>query len=132
MGFIGAFLTLDPGFNTSDLTNCYYIIDGLKYEPETVGGVTNENIIASITFNIYPTYNDRVLRQNLIGDISFNKIITRDEMDGNILQNYYIYSKPLIINDLEDILKFKLGIETATEEIPSEYLIYHTLTDHFN
>ena len=77
MGFIWAFLTLDPGFNTSDLTNCYYIIDGLKYEPETVGGVTNENIIVSITFNIYPTYNDRVLRQNLIGDILFNKINIR-------------------------------------------------------
>ena len=78
-------------------SNCYYIIDSLKYEPETVGGVTNENIVVTIIFNIYPTYNDRVLRQNLIGNISFNKIITRDEMDGNILQNYYIYSKPLII-----------------------------------
>lgn len=126
MGFLGGYNTLIPGFTTDDKKDAYYVIDEIKFNSDLT---TNVMIEITILFNIYPSIDDRVNRNNLIGSLEFNKTILRENFSGNILQEYYIYCKPLIIEDLRQNVIFKLGLDIS-DEIPSEYSEYYALTDH--
>ena len=72
---------------------------------------------------------DRNNRVNLLGSDEYERIISRSEFYGNILSDYYIYCKPLIIDNIKNVIKGKLEID-ITDEIPSEYSQYYSLTDH--
>lgn len=124
MGFIGSFITPLFGITSDDLTDAYYIIDDIIY----ITDIENENIDVTIKFNIYPSKNDRLLRQNLIGGENIEKTISRSELNDNILEQYYIYSKPLLITILENVLKNKLSLDIS-DNIPSKYISYHTIND---
>lgn len=126
MGFLGGYNTLIPGFTTDDKKDAYYVIDEIKFNSDLT---TNVMVEITILFNIYPSIDDRVNRNNLIGGLEFNKTILRENFSGNILQEYYIYCKPLIIEDLRQNVIFKLGLDIS-DEIPSEYSEYYALTDH--
>lgn len=126
MGFLGGYNTLIPGFTTDDKKDAYYVIDEIKFNSDLT---TNVMVEITILFNIYPSIDDRVNRINLIGSLEFNKTILRENFSGNILQEYYIYCKPLIIEDLRQNVIFKLGLDIS-DEIPSEYSEYYALTDH--
>ena len=126
MGFVGGYNTLIPGFTTDDKKDAYYVIDEIKFNSDLT---TNVMVEITILFNIYPSIDDRVNRNNLIGGLEFNKTILRENFSGNILQEYYIYCKPLIIEDLRQNVIFKLGLDIS-DEIPSEYSEYYALTDH--
>ena len=126
MGFLGGYITLIPGFTTDDKKDAYYVIDEIKFNSDLT---TNVMVEITILFNIYPSIDDRVNRNNLIGGLEFNKTILRENFSGNILQEYYIYCKPLIIEDLRQNVIFKLGLDIS-DEIPSEYSEYYALTDH--
>lgn len=127
MGFIGSFLVPDYGINEQeDRLNCYYIIDEIIFN-SNLEEYNQINII--IRLNIYPTIQDRNDRVNLLGSEEYEKTINRSDFNGNILENYYIYCKPLIIENKKLILKHKLGLD-ITDEIPSEYSEYSSLTDH--
>lgn len=126
MGFLGGYNTLIPGFTTDDKKDAYYVIDEIKFNSDLT---TNVMVEITILFNIYPSIDDRVNRNNLIGSLEFNKTILRENFSGNILQEYYIYCKPLIIEGLRQNVIFKLGLDIS-DEIPSEYSEYYALTDH--
>ena len=126
MGFLGGYNTLIPGFTTDDKKDAYYVIDEIKFNSDLT---TNVMVEITILFNIYPSIDDRVNRNNLIGGLEFNKTILRENFSGNILHEYYIYCKPLIIEDLRQNVIFKLGLDIS-DEIPSEYSEYYALTDH--
>lgn len=126
MGFLGGYNTLIPGFTTDDKKDAYYVIDEIKFNSDLT---TNVMVEITILFNIYPSIDDRVNRNNLIGSLEFNKTILRENFLGNILQEYYIYCKPLIIEGLRQNVIFKLGLDIS-DEIPSEYSEYYALTDH--
>lgn len=126
MGFIGSFLVPDYGINEEDRLNCYYIIDEIIFN-SNLEEVDQINII--IRLNIYPNVQDRNDRVNLLGSEEYEKNINRHDFNGNILENYYLYCKPLIIENKNIILKHKLGLD-ITDDIPSEYSEYSSLTDH--
>ena len=131
MGFIGGSLVIENGFTTDDKKDAYYILDGLKYDLEMQNndeGIV-ENIKVYIIFNVYISREDRLLRQNLIETRTYERIINRSEIDTLSLSDYYIYSKGLIIGDLERNVKFKLGLDIS-DDIPSEYSEYSSLIDH--
>ena len=132
MGFIGGSLVLEIEFTSDDKKEAYYLIDGLKYDLEIQNndeGVV-ENMKVEIIFNVYISREDRLLRQNLIEKRTYERIINRSEIDTLSLSDYYIYCKGLIINDLEDNIRFKLSLFETSDEIPSEYSEYYALTDH--
>jgi hypothetical protein len=138
MGFIGGYLTLISGINIQnatgtysaicdeDKTDVYYVIDHIRFKSDMS---TDDSVTVTIIFNNYPSFDDRQSRINLIGESEYTKSITRKEFIGNILEDYYIYCKPLIIENLKYILMLKLGID-YTDAIPPEYSDYYTLTDH--
>ena len=138
MGFIGGYLVLESDFTLDDKKGAYYLIDGLKYYLEiqnndqtapALDPALRENIKVEITFNIYNTREDRLVRQNLIETRTYERIINRSEIDTLSLSDYYIYCKDLIIKDLKQNIIFKIGLEIS-DEIPSEYSDYYALTDH--
>ena len=126
MGFIGSFLVPDYGINDEDRLNCYYVIDEIIFNSNLE---VHDLINIIIRLNIYPTIQDRNDRVNLLGSEEYEKTINRQEFNGNILENYYIYCKPLIIENKSLILKHKLGLDIS-DEIPSEYSEYYSLIDH--
>ena len=126
MGFIGGYVTPIIGINEHDKKDVYYVIDEIRFNSDIS---TNDTININITFNIYPSINDRESRINLIGGGEYTKTISRSEFTGNILEGYYTYCKPLIIENLKSILIQKLGLDIS-DDIPSEYSEYYTLTDH--
>ena len=84
------------GINEEDRLNCYYIIDEIIFN-SNLEGLDLINII--IRLNIYPTIQDRNDRVNLLGSEEYEKTINRSDFNGNILENYYLYCKPLIIEN---------------------------------
>ena len=70
MGFIGSFITPIFGITSDDLTNAYYVIDDITYITDNA----TENINVRITFNIYPSRDDRLLRNNLLGSENITKL----------------------------------------------------------
>jgi len=126
MGFIGGYVTPIIGINEEDKKDVYYVIDEIRFNSDIS---TNNTVNINITFNIYPSINDRESRINLIGGQEYTKTISRSEFTGNILEDYYTYCKPLIIENLKNILIQKLGLDIS-DDIPSEYSEYYTLTDH--
>jgi hypothetical protein len=126
MGFIGSFITPMIGFSDEDKLNCYYIIDEIIFNSNLQN--THE-VSLTLKINIYPSIEDRNTRINLLGSDEYDKIISRSEFSGNILGDYYIYCKPLIIDNIKNVIKGKLELD-ITDEIPSEYSQYYSLTDH--
>tara|TARA_Y100000996_G_C22279083_1_gene543286 strand:- start:183 stop:566 length:384 start_codon:yes stop_codon:yes gene_type:complete len=126
MGFLGGYVTLISGFNDDDKKDAYYVIDEIKFNSDLK---TNDIVEITITFNIYPSIDDRINRINLIGSCTFNRRISRENFSENVLQEYYVYCKPLIIECLRKDVAIKLDLDIS-DEIPSEYLEYYTLTDH--
>jgi hypothetical protein len=124
MGFIGSHITPIPGIDEDDLTAAYYVIDGINYHTNE----ETEEIIIDATFSIYPSKQDRVNRIESLGKEVVSRSIARSQMTGDILPETYIYSKPLLLSRMEDILRNKLTLET-TVDIPQEYSGYHTLLD---
>ena len=131
MGFLGGSLVLESEFTSEDKKEVYYIIDGLKYDLEIQKNDEEvvENIKVEIIFNVYITREDRLLRQNLIETRTYERIINRSEIDTLSLSEYYIYCKPLIIEDQRRNVIFKLGLDIS-DEVPSEYSEYYHLTDN--
>ena len=129
MGFIGASLNLDTGINSNDRTEAYYLIDGITYDLETQNEQITENIKVTILFNVYNNRNDRLIRSNPLESRTYERIVTRSDIDILSMSDYYIYCKPLIIEELKINLNLKLGND-ITDEIPSEYSQYYNLTDH--
>ena len=126
MGFIGGYVTPFTGITDEDKTDIYYVIDEITFNSDIT---TNDTININIKFNMYPSINDRESRINILGSEEYTKIITRSEFTGNILQEYYTYCKPLIIENLRIILTQKLNLD-ITDEIPSEYSEYYNVIDH--
>lgn len=129
MGFIGASLNLDTGINSNDRTDAYYLIDGITYDLETQNEQITENIKVTILLNVYNNRNDRLIRENPLESRTYERIVTRSDIDALSMSDYYIYCKPLIIEELKINLSLKLGND-ITDEIPSEYSEYYSLTDH--
>jgi hypothetical protein len=129
MGFIGASLNLDIGINSNDRTDAYYLIDGITYDLETQNEQITENIKVTILLNVYNNRNDRLIRENPLESRTYERIVTRSDIDTLSMSDYYIYCKPLIIEELKINLSLKLGND-ITDEIPSEYSQYYSLTDH--
>ena len=126
MGFIGGYVTPFIGITDEDKKDVYYVIDEITFNSNIT---TNDTININIKFNIYPSINDRESRINILGGEEYTKTIKRSEFTGNILEEYYIYCKPLIIENLRINLAQKLELD-ITDEIPSEYSEYYNLTDH--
>tara|TARA_B110000858_G_scaffold103512_1_gene118651 strand:+ start:65 stop:448 length:384 start_codon:yes stop_codon:yes gene_type:complete len=126
MGFIGSFITPMIGFSDEDKLNCYYIIDEIIFNSNLQ---KSHEVSLTLKINIYPSIEDRNTRINLLGSDEYDKIISRSEFSGNILGDYYIYCKPLIIDNIKNVIKGKLELD-ITDEIPSEYSQYYSLTDH--
>jgi len=126
MGFIGSFITPMIGFSDEDKLNCYYIIDEIIFNSNLQ---KTHEVSLTLKINIYPSIEDRNTRINLLGSDEYDKIISRSEFSGNILGDYYIYCKPLIIDNIKNVIKGKLELD-ITDEIPSEYSRYYSLTDH--
>jgi len=126
MGFIGGYVTPFTGITGEDKTDVYYVIDEITFNSDIT---TTDTININIKFNTYPSINDRESRINILGGEEYTKTIRRSEFTGNILEEYYIYCKPLIIENLRIMLIQKLELD-ITDEIPSEYSEYYNLTDH--
>jgi hypothetical protein len=126
MGFTGSFVTPFIGFSDEDKLNCYYIIDEIIFNSNLQ---ETDQVSVTIKINIYPSIEDRINRINLLGGDEYQRTISRIDFSGNILEEYYTYCKPLIIEKNMNIIKGKLEID-ITDEIPSEYSQYYSLTDH--
>jgi hypothetical protein len=126
MGFIGSFITPIIGFSDEDKLNCYYVIDEIIFNSNLQ---QTDEVSITIRINIYQSIEDRNNRINLLGSDEYERTISRSEFSGNILSEYYIYCKPLIIDKIKNIIKGKLEIDIS-DEIPPEYSQYYSLTDH--
>lgn len=126
MGFIGSFITPFIGFSDEDKLNCYYVIDEIIFNSDLQ---QTDEVSLTIRINIYQSIEDRYNRVNLLGSDEYEKTISRVNFSGNILEEYYTYCKPLIVENNMNIIKIKLGID-ITDEIPSEYSQYYSLIDH--
>ena len=127
MGFISCFITPFIGFSDEDKLNCYYIIDEIIFNSNLQ---ETDEVYLTIKINIYPSIEDRTNRINKLGSDEYDRIIKRSEFSGNILEEYYNYCKPLIIEKHKNIIKGKLELD-ITDEIPSEYSEYYSLIDHY-
>ena len=127
MGFISCFITPFIGFSDEDKLNCYYIIDEIIFNSNLQ---ETDEVYLTIKINIYPSIEDRTNRINKLGSDEYDRIIKRSEFSGNILEEYYNYCKPLIIEKQKNIIKGKLELD-ITDEIPSEYSEYYSLIDHY-
>ena len=61
MGFIGGYVTPIPIINEQDKKDVYYVIDEIRFNSDIS---TNDTVNINITFNIYPSINDRESRIN--------------------------------------------------------------------
>ena len=128
MGFIGSYITPIPDITSEDLTEAYYLIEDLKHTLQYDSDNDIEYINVIIGFSIYPSKTERLQRTNKLGGDTVNTKIAKSELIGNILSDYYICAKPILISVMESILKNKLNLDIL-DEIPEEYSLYHYLSD---
>ena len=125
MGFIGGYVVPEFGITEYDLKDAYYLIDKILFNSDIT---TNDEVNIIIIFNIYSSKSDRTSRINLLGSREVTKTINRSEFTGNILEQLYQYSKPLLIEEYKIVLTYKLKLDII-DQIPSEYSEYYSLVD---
>ena len=142
---------------TSEVEKKYFILDKIDINYVEVNG--NEDINIDVTVNVYNSYEERLVRENLL---MTQKSTIQGLIDKNFSENLwskcYVKIKELVLNQNIQSLKEALnilptekwsliydpitGIETATiladdnentlDSIPTQYQYLLEIDDHFN
>jgi len=129
---------------TSDFKKVYFIIDRIDIQYVTVNDKEDINLV--VTLNTYDSYEERLLRGNILmtQDFTIQGLIDKN-FSGNLWTQCYIKIKELVLNENTEHLKKVLiyneidwnsnsEIETdiIIDTIPTEYQYFLEIDDHFN
>ena len=136
MGFIAyssplVALTDDIMIDGSTLTEKnYYILD--KIDINYVGVNDAENINVDVKLNIYNSYEERLVRGNLLMSTEFSiQGLIDKNFSENLWSKCYLKIKELILNQNIQYLKEALRLSDS-DTIPSQYQYLLEIDDHFN
>ena len=108
----------------------YHIIDNIKISYIKENDVEKINI--DFYINIYETYEERLLRNNLIFQLNFPvKDFINKSLSENLWNKCYIKLKELLLIQNTQILKESLNLND-NDTIPSQYQYLLDIEDHFN
>ena len=108
----------------------YFIIDDIDINYINVNNVEKIKII--MTVNIYETYQERLLRNNLIFQLDFSvEDLINKNLSENLWNKCYIKLKELLLIQNTQILKESLNLND-NDTIPSQYQYLLDIEDHFN
>ena len=136
MGFIAyssplVALTDDIMIDGSTLTEKnYYILD--KIDINYVGVNDAENINVDVKLNIYDSYEERLVRGNLLTSMEFSiQGLIDKNFSENLWTTCYVKIKELILNQNTECLREALRLSDS-DTIPSQYQYLLEIDDHFN
>ena len=136
MGFIAyssplQALTDDIMIDGSTLTEKdYFILD--KIDINYVGVNDAENINVDVKLNIYNSYEERLVRGNLLMSTEFSiQGLIDKNFSENLWSKCYLKIKELILNQNIQYLKEALRLSDS-DTIPSQYQYLLEIDDHFN
>ena len=136
MGFIAyssplVALTDDIMIDGSTLTEKnYYILD--KIDINYVGVNDAENINVDVKLNIYDSYEERLVRGNLLTSMEFSiQNLINKNFSENLWTTCYLKIKELILNQNTECLREALRLSDS-DTIPSQYQYLLEIDDHFN
>ena len=136
MGFIAyssplLALTDDIMIDGSTLTEKdYFILD--KIDINYVGVNDAENINVDVKLNIYNSYEERLVRGNLLMSTEFSiQGLIDKNFSENLWSKCYLKIKELILNQNIQYLKEALRLSDS-DTIPSQYQYLLEIDDHFN
>ena len=136
MGFIAyssplVALTDDIMIDGSTLTEKhYYILD--KIDINYVGVNDAENINVDVKLNIYDSYEERLVRGNLLTSMEFSiQNLINKNFSENLWTTCYVKIKELILNQNTECLREALRLSDS-DTIPSQYQYLLEIDDHFN
>ena len=108
----------------------YFILDKIDINYVTVDDT--ENIILHVILNIYDSYEERLLRNNILMSLDFS---IQDLIDKNFSENLwnkcYIKIKELLLNQNTQNLREALSLSDS-DTIPSQHQYLLEIDDHFN
>ena len=108
----------------------YHIIDNIKISYIKENDVEKINI--DFYINIYETYEERLLRNNLIFQLNFPvKDFINKSLSENLWNKCYIKSKELLLIQNTNYIKKFLNLND-NDTIPSQYQYLLEINDHFN
>ena len=137
MGFFAYLIPPGPSGifleNNIDLINIikkYFILDKIDINYITVDNT--EKITVNVILNMYDSYEERLLRNNILMTLDFS---IQDLIDKNFSENLwnkcYIKIKELLLND--NTLNLKVGLNLSdSDTLPTQYQYLLEIDDHFN
>ena len=135
MGFLAYFLPPEIEFVSSDggktfTEKDYFILD--KIDINYVGVNDAENINVDVKLNIYNSYEERLVRGNLLMSTEFSiQGLIDKNFSENLWSKCYLKIKELILNQNIQYLKEALRLSDS-DTIPSQYQYLLEIDDHFN
>ena len=135
MGFLAYFLPPEIEFVSSDggktfTEKDYFILD--KIDINYVGVNDAENINVDVKLNIYNSYEERLVRGNLLMSTEFSiQGLIDKNFSENLWSKCYLKIKELILNQNIQYLKKALRLSDS-DTIPSQYQYLLEIDDHFN
>ena len=115
---------------TSEVEKKYFILDKIDIQYVTVNDKEDINLV--VTLNMYNSYEERLLR----GDILMTQKFTiQGLIDKNFSENLwttcYLKIKELVLNQNTECLKEALRLSDS-DTIPTQYQYLLEIDDHFN
>ena len=108
----------------------YFILD--KIDINYVGVNDAENINVDVKLNIYNSYEERLVRGNLLMSTEFSiQGLIDKNFSENLWSKCYLKIKELILNQNIQYLKEALRLSDS-DTIPSQYQYLLEIDDHFN
>ena len=135
MGFLAYLLPPEIEFVSSDggktfTEKDYFILD--KIDINYVGVNDAENINVDVKLNIYNSYEERLVRGNLLMSTEFSiQGLIDKNFSENLWSKCYLKIKELILNQNIQYLKEALRLSDS-DTIPSQYQYLLEIDDHFN
>ena len=135
MGFLAYFLPPEIEFVSSDggktfTEKDYFILD--KIDINYVGVNDAENINVDVKLNIYNSYEERLVRGNLLMSTEFSiQGLIDKNFSENLWSKCYLKIKELILNQNIQYLKEALRLSDS-DTIPTQYQYLLEIDDHFN
>ena len=115
---------------TSEVEKKYFILD--KIDINYVMSNDTEEINIDVKLNIYDSYEERLVRGNLLTSMEFSiQNLINKNFSENLWTTCYVKIKELILNQNIQCLKEALRLSDS-DTIPSQYQYLLEIDDHFN
>ena len=115
---------------TSEVEKKYFILDKIDIQYVTVNDKEDINLV--VTLNMYNSYEERLVRGNLLTSMEFSiQNLINKNFSENLWTTCYVKIKELILNQNTECLREALRLSDS-DTIPSQYQYLLEIDDHFN